>query len=90
MWSNVIILVKNTRGNIERDAAGARAASNNENVKTIGYSLRDQLKDNEKVFWEKQTSEDRTNMGILTQGEAKLLIKETLKTLPPSIQVIIL
>jgi len=87
-WSNVIIVVKNTRGNIEKDAAGARAACNNENVKTIGYSLLDQLKDNEKVFWEKQTREDRTNMGILTQVEAKLLIKNTLKTLPPSKQVV--
>jgi len=89
VWNNVIIVVKNTRGNIERDVAGARAACNNENAKTIGYSLRDHLKDNEKVFWEKQTSEDRTNMGILTQAEAKLLIKNTLKILPPSIQAII-
>jgi len=88
VWSNVVIVVKNTRGDIERDGAGARAACDNENVKTIGYTLLDQLKDKEKGFWEKQTAEDRINMGIMTQVEAKLLIKNTIKTLSPSIQVV--
>ena len=47
----------------------------------------EQLDNNEKQFWERQTDEDRANMGILTNGEAKTLIKETLTTLPPLFQV---
>ena len=47
----------------------------------------EQLDNNEKQFWEKQTDEDRTNMCILTNEEAKTLIKETLTTLPPLFQV---
>ena len=47
----------------------------------------EQLDNNEKQFWERQANEDRANMGILTNGEAKTLIKETLTTLPPLFQV---
>ena len=47
----------------------------------------EQLDDNEKQFWEKQSDGDRTNMGIITNTEAKMLIKETVRGLPPLFQV---
>ena len=53
----------------------------------MGYTLLEQLEGNEKEFWEKQTSEDRMNMDIRTRGEAKILIKDNLQSLPPSFQV---
>ena len=60
---------------------------NPDSINTIGYALMEQLDNNEKQFWERQTNEDRASMGILTNGEAKILIKETLTTLPPLFQV---
>ena len=56
-------------------------------MKTVGYALLEQLDGNEKYFWEKQADGDRINMGIRTQAEAKILIKDTLATLPPLFQV---
>merc|ERR1712130_394135 len=61
---------------------------NEESINTIGYTLIEQLDDNEKHFWEKQSNEDRINMGIMTHLEADSLIKDTLKSLPPSFQVV--
>jgi len=91
VWDNVIIVVKKTRGNARNDGAGALEAAgrycDKSNIKTIGYSLMEQLDDNEKQFWEKQSDGDRTNMGIITNTEAKMLIKETVRGLPPLFQV---
>jgi len=92
VWDNVIIAVKKTRGNARTDGAGALAAAgeycDKDSLKTIGYTLIEQLDHNEKQFWEKQSDEDRTNMGILTNGEAKTLIKEALTALPQLFQVV--
>ena len=60
---------------------------NADSVKTIGYALLEQLDENEKTFWKKQTKEDRIKMGIMTEEEAKGQIKDTLETLPLLFQV---
>jgi len=91
VWSNVIVVVKKTRGNARRDGAGALAAAgrycNPDTVKALGYALLEQLDENEKPFWQEQTKENRLKMGIMTSEEAKVLINDTLKTLPPMFQV---
>ena len=46
--------------------------------KIFGYALIEQLDDNEKEFWGRQTDKDLTNMSILTYEEAKILIKDKL------------
>ena len=60
---------------------------NKDSVKTIGYALLEQLDENERPFWTSQTQTDRMKMGIMTQEEAGVLIKDTIKTLPPLFQV---
>ena len=47
----------------------------------------EQLDNNEQPFWREQPRETRMRMGIMTETEAKELIKETITTLPPLFQV---
>ena len=53
----------------------------------VGYSLLEQLEQNEREFWTEQTPESRVRMGILTETEARELIKASIATLPPLFQV---
>jgi len=91
IWQNVIIVVKKSTGEPDRDAAGAIAAASRndgESMKVLGYSLVEELDDNAKEFWLRQSKEDRNKMGIMTREEARSLIFETMETLPPKLKVV--
>ena len=70
MWSNVNIVAKNTRGNIEEDGAGLP------DVENMYNSLLDQLKDKEKI-----TTKYKINKKIMKEIEVN---QDTMKSLPQS------